>query len=350
MKISPLAELAESYAAQIKRLLGRGALHADICYREFIRSGQMSKNHGAFANCPELFEEIVEASDLSIPDISHVQKEGETKKFLMKTADGYEIESVILPMQAGGTLCISSQVGCRLGCRFCETGRMGLLRNLDAREICAQVFAARHLLKSPIRNVVFMGMGEPLDNFDNVSQAIGILKDPAGFGFGRSNITLSTSGCVPMMDRLPELGINLAVSVNAPSDEIRSRLMPINRKYPMATLYEAMKRYCEKTGKQILVAYVLIGGVTDELSYADQLASYLDGLNVKVNVIPYNPQSRHGMQPPARERVDAFVAQLRSLGLSTMLRQTKGQDIMAACGQLGKRSAHPKPHATLPSA
>ena len=241
-------------------------------------------------------------------------------------------------MQSGGTLCVSSQVGCRMGCAFCETGRMGLLRNLTTEEIVSQIFVAKHHLKFSIRNIVFMGMGEPFDNYDNVMQAVRVLTDPKGFGFGKRHITVSTSGCVDGIECLmaePEETPNLAVSINAPIEELRNRLMPVNKKYNLERLYQAMKAYCQTTGREILVAYVLLKDVNDTLEHADLLARYLEGLDVKVNVIPYNPQSRDRFSPPEEAVIEEFTQHLRSKGLYTLRRVTKGRDIMAACGQLG---------------
>lgn len=183
-----------------------------------------------------------------------------------------------------------------------------------------------------------MGMGEPLDNYEHVIQAVKILSDPHGLGFGIRQLTISTSGNIEgIYQLLNEKGFipNLAVSVNAPTDEMRNRLMPVNRKHNMQALYDAMKTFCDQTNREILAAYVLIQGENDTLAHADLLASYLKGLNVKVNLIPYNPQSHDRYQASPQESIDAFNSRLREHGYFTLLRQTKGQPIMAACGQLG---------------
>ena len=181
-----------------------------------------------------LIEEMLQLVDQALLPIVSEQHDGDTTKFLLKLSDGLETESVLIPMQAGVTLCISSQVGCKMGCTFCETGRMGLLRSLTVREIIAQVFTARFVLNSPVRNIVFMGMGEPFDNYDNVMQAIRVLTDPAGLGFGPSRITVSTSGCLDEIYRFIEdadPALNLAVSINAPTDQIRDKIMPVNHQW-----------------------------------------------------------------------------------------------------------------------
>lgn len=329
---------SQEFASLIRDHLGKGYQHALLFYQEWYRTGQMTGKHPAFANAQALLQEMRQCIDCSILPLSSKREDGQTGKFLVKTADQLEIESVLIPMQAGGTLCLSSQVGCRMGCAFCETGRMGLLRNLTTAEIANQLFIARFILGFQVRNLVFMGMGEPFDNYDNVMKAIRIFTDPYGFGLGIHHLTLSTSGRVEEIYRfMDEVGPipHLAVSLNAPTDELRNRLMPINRRHSLNDLYEAMLAFNRKRGKSILVAYVLLKGQNDTLEHADQLARYLQGLNVKINLIPYNPQSHDRFQPPEQPILEAFTARLRAKGYHTLLRQTKGQKIMAACGQLG---------------
>jgi 23S rRNA (adenine2503-C2)-methyltransferase len=326
------------FSDQIWTQLGKGRIHARLLYEEFFRTGKISDRHPSFANAKTLFKEILELVEISLPSLVQEKTDGQTGKILLRTQDQLEIESVLIPMQSGGTLCISSQVGCRMGCVFCETGRMGLLRNLTVEEIVAQVFMARHILGFKVRNIVFMGMGEPFDNYDAVMQSVKVLMDPKGMGFGRNHITLSTSGCIEGIERLIQEGAagpNLAVSINAPQDSIRNRLMPINRKHNMQQLYQSMHKYCSETGRQILAAYVLLKDQNDSMEQADQLADFLKGLNVKINLIPYNPQSCDRFQPSDLTTLNAFALRLRSHGYYTLLRVTKGQKIMAACGQLG---------------
>ncbi len=329
---------SQEFASLIREKLGKGYQHALLAYQEWFRTGQLTGKNPAFLNAQGLLQAIEQLIDFSLPSLVGERQDGHTGKFLLKTSDQLEIESVLIPMQAGGTLCISSQVGCRMGCTFCETGRMGLLRNLTTSEIVSQLFVARFVMGFNVRNLVFMGMGEPFDNYENVMQAVRILTDPHGFGLGIHHITISTSGRVEEIYRLiEEKGSipHLAVSLNAPTDELRNRLMPVNRHYPLKELYQAMQAFGIKRGKPILVAYVLIKGQNDTLDHADQLASFLQGLQVKVNIIPYNPQSRDRYQAPEQETIEAFTARLREKGYYTLLRQTKGQKIMAACGQLG---------------
>lgn len=339
MKYSIFSYTSHEYASLIRDRLGKGYQHALLVYQEWYRTGQVLGQHPAFSNAQVLLEEIRNLTDWSsLPLSSKKQDCSETGKFLLKTPDHLEIESVLIPMQAGATLCLSSQVGCRMGCAFCETGRMGLLRNLTVQEIIGQLFVARFTLGFHIRNLVFMGMGEPFDNYDNVMQAIRIFTDSHGFGLGIHHLTVSTSGRVEEIYRFmnePNPIPHLAISLNAPTNELRNRLMPINRRHSLTDLYQAMQAYNTKRGKSILVAYVLLNGQNDTLEHANQLADYLRGLNVKINLIPYNPQSHDRYQTPNQSVLEAFTAHLRKKGYHTLLRQTKGSKIMAACGQLG---------------
>lgn len=332
-----LSHTAQGYSAHIYAKLGKGREHARLLYQEVFRTGQAKGNHPAFANAPLLREEILACTDLSLPQLLERGDEAETKKYLLQTEEGLEYEMVLLPMSAGNTLCISSQVGCAMGCAFCETGKMGLLRNLSTREITAQLFHARHTLGQEVRNLVFMGMGEPLDNFEAVKEAIAVFTDMNGFGLGPSRLTVSTSGCVPQIYRMIEEidpAVNLAVSVNASTDESRSRLMPINRCHDMAELKEAMLAYCAHPRRRIFAEYVVIAGRNDTPDDARRLAAYLQGLRVTVNLIPYNPGTVGTFQPGDPESLRKMLTEA---GFRVFVRETKGQKIMAACGQLGNR-------------
>jgi 23S rRNA (adenine2503-C2)-methyltransferase len=272
-------------------------------------------------------------------------RDGELIKFVQQRPDGLEIESVIIPMTGRGrnwkTLCVSSQVGCAMGCTFCETAQLGKLAQLSAGEIVGQVVAARRHFAADIRNVVFMGMGEPFDNFDEVIQAVRVLTDTSGLSMGMSHITLSTVGRVEGIRRLAGLGwrrINLAVSLNAPNDAIRSQIMPINRVEPMAMLREAMLAYPLRKCQFLMIEYVLIPGVNNALEHAAELAEYLRPIQCCVNVIPYNPRRESPYEAPTDAQVWAFLDQLEAAGQFCKRRVTKGRDFMAACGQLGNRA------------
>lgn len=286
-------------------------------------------------------------------------RDGPLIKFVQRTPDGLETESVIIPMWRKGrrwtTLCVSSQVGCAMGCTFCETAQLGRLRNLTAAEIVGQVVAARRLCDTaarhcgtavlgcdaPLTNVVFMGMGEPFDNFDEVIQAVRVLTDPMGLSFGMSRITISTVGRVEGIRRLAALGwrrVNLAVSLNAPNDEIRSRIMPINRAESMDELRRALLDYPLRRCQFLMIEYVLIPGVNDAADHARQVAEYLRGIKCCVNVIPYNPRLNSPWPAPGEESVQRFLGRLQDAGQFCKKRITKGREYMAACGQLGNRA------------
>ena len=327
----------DSFAERIFSELGKGRDHARAVYAQWMRKGSM-KGFAVEPHARALLDQIIELTDFSLPEHQIVHNEDGTLKFLLKLDDGLECESVFIPMHSKSTLCISSQVGCKMGCTFCETGRMGLLRSLTVEEIVSQVFIARHLLNQRLDNIVFMGMGEPLENFDRVVRAIEILTEDAGLAFGPSRITVSTSGIVDKIDAFAEVvdpRVHLAVSINAPNDEIRKKIMPVNRIWDMRALKGAMERFCAHPKREIFAEYVLIKEINDSIDAADELAEYLQGLKVKVNLIPYNPQSRDRFAPPEQEAMEAFSKRMQTHGFLTFLRQTKGRKIMAACGQLG---------------
>lgn len=344
------AHTSESYSLAVKAALGKGYHHAALIYSEWFRSGKVTGAHPAFKNALQLLEEILSITAFDLLSISKQVQQGEIIKFLTHLPDSYEIESVIIPMKFGWSLCVSSQVGCRMGCTFCQTGKMGLIRHLSTQEIVSQLFNARYVLGFDIRNIVFMGMGEPMDNFDAVIKTIEIFTDPFGFGIGKRHVTISTSGRIDGIKRMikeVDPAVNLAVSVNAPNDEIRTKLMPLNRKYSMANLHAAMQEYCAHPRRSILVEYVLLKDLTDSLDDADQLADYLQGLKVKINLIPYNPQRPDRYQPPSQEVQEAFSKRLRQKGYYTLFRHTKGNQIMAACGQLGNADLKAKRSTSL---
>lgn len=281
------------------------------------------------------------ARDAELP-VSRSSVDGETVKFCLRTFDGYEIESVIIPMGAGGntwrTLCVSTQVGCARGCTFCQTARMGLIRNLTVPEILAQANAAKREFGADVRNVVFMGMGEPMDNLDSVIPAIEIFHRNKSYLIARRRMTVSTVGKCAGIRRLGSLGwrrLGLAVSLNASNDEVRSQIMPINRAEPMAMLRDAIASYPVRAGGHVLIEYVLIKGLNDQPAHVDELAAYLKGLPTCVNLIPWNPIEGIAFETPAPETVDSFQQALIDRGQLTFRRNTKGRAAMGACGQLG---------------
>ena len=274
-----------------------------------------------------------------IPVTEETSKDG-TRKFLWQLYDGERIESVLLTHGNHTTACISSQVGCPLNCSFCATGQSGFRRDLTAGEITGQLLAMEKRLGTNIGNVVFMGMGEPFLNIRAVFKAIAILNSPKMRNLGARHITISTSGIVPGILDLAEfpLPVRLSVSLHAPNDALRSKIMPVNRKYPLGPLVNALRTYQQKTGERITLEYVMIQKVNDEPELAFEMAALLSGLGVYVNLIPYNPV-KDVYQRSTPERIKAFAAVLTQLGIENEIRREKGTDINAACGQLRRRES-----------
>ena len=270
----------------------------------------------------------------------HTASDG-TRKLALRTDDGAVIEAVVIPAVFGdpsrATLCISSQVGCAMNCRFCLTAKMGLLRHLSAAEIVEQVILARRLFPETwISNVVFMGMGEPLHNLEAVITATRILCDDHGIGLSARRVTVSTSGLIPAIQRyVAESPARLAVSINATTDEIRDEIMPVNRKYPLGALLAALRALPLARNDRIILEYVLLADLNDTPADAERLAALVAGLPCKLNLIPFNPHPGSEFRRPAPERVLAFKAALQSHHLNTSIRATRGDERMAACGQLG---------------
>ena len=287
------------------------------------------------------------------PEVAAAQTSGDgTRKFLFRFRDAQEAETVYIPDLAEdrGTLCISSQVGCTLSCRFCHTGTQRLVRNLGAAEIVAQFMAARDAYgewPSPkgetprlLSNIVLMGMGEPLYNYENVARAMRICMDGEGIGLSRRRITLSTSGVVPMMDRCgAELGVNLAVSLHAVRDDLRDELVPLNRKYPIAELIAACRRYPgASNARRITFEYVMLKGVNDTPADARALVALIAGIPAKVNLIPFNPWPGSAYETSTPAAIRAFAAIVMDAGYASPVRTPRGRDILAACGQLRTES------------
>ena len=266
-----------------------------------------------------------------------------TRKWVLRIGEGQAIETVFIPDKGRGTLCISSQVGCAMDCAFCSTAQQGLNRNLDVAEIVAQVWFAAKALggdfqnERVISNVVFMGMGEPLANYGALIPAIRILQDDFGFGLSKRRVTVSTSGLVPFIDRLREaVDTALAISLHAPDDTLRNELVPINRKYPLAELMDACRRYTAGRDHKMHVVYeyVMLDGVNDSPALARDLARLLGGMPAKVNLIPFNPFPQTRFRRSRPEAIEAFAGVLRGKNILATTRRTRGEDIDAACGQL----------------
>lgn len=271
-----------------------------------------------------------------------------TIKWLFDVGDGNAVESVYIPEDDRGTLCVSSQAGCAVGCRFCSTGHQGFSRNLSTGEIVAQLWFAEHFLRQHltrtdrvITNVVMMGMGEPLQNYNALIPALRVMLDDHGYGLSRRRLTVSTSGVVPMMDRLAQdCPVALAVSLHAPNDTLRDNLVPLNRKYPIDELLEACNRYLQHAPRDFITfEYCMLDGVNDEPEHARQLIALVrkhatGGVWCKFNLIPFNPFPESGLRRSPHERVQAFAKILLDAGIVTTVRKTRGDDIDAACGQL----------------
>lgn len=263
----------------------------------------------------------------------------DTVKYLYEMHDGELVESVLMKYNHGYSLCISTQVGCRMGCNFCATGLYGLTRNLTASEMLAQITSAERDKGIRVSNVVLMGMGEPLDNFDNVVRFLQLVSDERGLNIGMRHISLSTSGLVPGIYKLMEykFPITLSVSLHAPNDELRSSIMKVNRSFGIESLMKACRDYIAVTGRRISFEYALIEGVNDSDRCARQLAVLMRGMLCHVNLIPANPVKENSYKKPDRQRLEHFCKLLCSLGVNTTIRRTLGSDIDASCGQLRGR-------------
>ncbi len=308
---------------------------------------------GAMSNLSKaLRQRLPEVAELRLPEVISEQiSDDGTRKWMLRLPDGGAVETVFIPEAGRGTLCVSSQVGCPLECSFCATGRQGFNRNLGTGEILGQIFLAARLLgqfpctpaRRRITNVVFMGMGEPLLNFDNVVRAINVMLDDNAYGLSRRRVTVSTAGVVPAMDRLKEASpVSLAVSLHAPDDRLRDQLVPLNRTYPLKELLAACKRFAgEESGshEQITFEYVMLDGVNDSSAQAHALVRLLAGIPAKVNLIPWNPVAGVDYRRAKPQAVERFRAILQRAGLITITRKTRGDDIDAACGQLVGRVA-----------
>lgn len=306
--------------------------------------GRRARSFGEMTDLSKALRETLEqAAIITALDPSAVLCSGDgTRKYRFLLADGEAIESVLLPERDHFTLCVSTQVGCALGCKFCLTAKRGWLRNLKPSEILDQVIGVKTTLapEERLTNLVFMGMGEPLQNFRNVLQALEILRSPVGLQFSHRRITLSTSGIIPeMVELLSQKNfVKLAISLNATTDEQRSKLMPINRKYPLKDLLSACREISLPNRERITFEYVLIKGINDSEEDAHRLTRLIKGIRAKVNLIPFNEHPGSSFRKPSAGGVQMFREILLAQGFTAMIRQSKGADILAACGQLAGRS------------
>jgi 23S rRNA (adenine2503-C2)-methyltransferase len=309
--------------------------------------------HAMTSLAKPLRERLAEGYVIARPEATEdrVSADG-SRKWLLRMVDGHEIECVHIPEEDRGALCISTQVGCTLNCRFCHTGTQTLVRNLGVGEIVGQVMMARDTLgewPSPadgrmISNIVVMGMGEPLYNYDNVAAALKVVMDAEGIAISKRRITLSTAGVVPMIERCgAELGVNLAISLHAVSDDLRDRLVPLNKKYPIAELLAACRTYPTGTNaRRVTFEYVMLDGVNDSPADARALVRLLAGIPAKVNLIPFNPWPGAPFRCSSAAAIKAFAEIVNAAGYSSPVRVPRGRDILAACGQLKSASVRAK--------
>jgi len=336
-------------------------LSRDDLHRDFIDAGipkfrvkqiwHWLYHHGvrSFEDMPnipkDLRSKLNDLYSITRPEITRAMTSIDgTQKWLLRFQDGEEAECVHIPESDRGTLCISSQVGCTLTCKFCHTGTQKLVRNLTSAEIIGQMMLARDAFgewPTPfsnrlVSNIVMMGMGEPLYNFDNVAKALKIIMDPEGIALSKRKITLSTSGVVPMMDRCgEEIGVNLAVSLHAVRDDLRNTLVPLNKKYPLKDLMDACRRYPGvNNANRITFEYVMLKGVNDTPADAKELVRLIRGIPAKINLIPFNPWPNSDFECSTPDRIEAFSHIVQKAGYSSPVRTPRGRDILAACGQL----------------
>ncbi|RMH52702.1 MAG: 23S rRNA (adenine(2503)-C(2))-methyltransferase RlmN [Zetaproteobacteria bacterium] len=316
---------------------GARPVHAERLHAWLFRRGRADLTR--LPDLPRaLRERLGEWVDMRLPrPISRCRAGDGTAKYLLSFADGAEVETVLIPAARRLTQCVSTQAGCALGCRFCRTATAGLRRHLTRGEMVAQLLACWQETGVRPRNLVLMGMGEPMHNYEQVAGFIRLVTDPAGLAFAPRRVTLSTAGVVPGIDRLLAdcLPCSLAISLNATTDAVRDRLMPINRKYPIAALLAAMRRFARAfPRRRLLVAYLLIGRVNDSAADAHRLIGLLDGIPCTVNLLPFNPWPGAEWRRPAPDAVDRFRAVLAAAGMVAVVRESRGREIAAACGQL----------------
>ncbi len=324
----------------LARGLGQKPYRAGQIYRWVYARGASSIDEMTDLSL-ELRERLKDAFTIEAPDVAGTfcAKDG-TMKVVFRLADGLMIQSVVMPEGKKASVCLSTQAGCALGCAFCLTGRGGFVRNLTLSEMAGQVLHARKIIgaDAEVTNIVFMGMGEPLLNYDVLVDFIRILTDPAGLAMSHNRITVSTAGITPAVERLGRegLNINLAVSLNAPDGALRERIMPVTRKYPLSGLMKALRGYPLRGKKRLTMEYVLLGGVNDRPADAKRLLMLIRGLRCKVNLIPFNPFGGAAFRRPSDEAVALFRDILMKAGYLAVIRKSRGAEIGAACGQLGR--------------
>lgn len=283
-----------------------------------------------------LQEKLSNTFSLEFIKIIKKQENELTSKYLFLLLDGNYIEAVLMRHDYGISVCVSSQVGCNMGCKFCESGRLKKVRDLEAYEIVEQIILIQNDIKERIDSVVIMGIGEPFDNYDNIMKFIRIINNPFGINIGARHITVSTSGLVPKIKKFmnEDLQVNLAISLHAPSDEIRNKIMPVNKAYSISELIDTLKEYIKKTNRRVTIEYVMLNSVNDSYENAISLANLLRGMNVYVNLIPYNETSHIEFKKSSKDVIMKFYDTLKKNGINVTIRREFGSGIDAACGQL----------------
>lgn len=294
--------------------------------------------------------DVAEVGELTLVQ-RQISRKQDAEKLLFRLPDGFQIESVMMHEATRRTLCVSSQVGCPIDCKFCATGKMGLLRNLSAGEIVNQLLTAQRVCRTNVTNVVLMGMGEPMNNYDEMIKACYLMTDEEGPNLGQRHIVISTSGLIPKIRQFTEEGhkFRLAISLNATTDEVRDKLMPLNRKYPIADLLAAARAYTAKARQRVTFEYVLLEGINDSLQDAARLKKLVAKIPCKVNLIPYNAVDEH-FRRPSVDRIQAFYQRMQDAIVPVTLRWSKGDDIDAACGQLWTKAEHASSGQMMPLA
>ncbi len=290
----------------------------------------------------ELQEKLEKDFSLKMITIAKRQEDKYTKKYLFKLFDGNFIEAVLMKHDYGLSVCVSSEVGCNMGCKFCESGRLKKVRNLGAYEMVEQILLIEEDIGKRISSVVIMGIGEPLDNYDNVMDFIRIINDPKGLAIGARHITLSTCGIIPKIKDLAneDLQINLAISLHAPNTQLRNKIMPVNKAYKLPELMECIKDYIDKTNRRVTIEYVMLDEINDNETQALELSSLLKGLNVYVNLIPYNETNNIEYKRSKKDKILKFYDILKKKGINVTIRKEFGSNIDAACGQLRSKEVN----------
>lgn len=321
----------ENYFLEIGETKFRAAQVFDWLYIKRVKSFDLMTNLKK-----DLIRNLKENFSMDTIKLVKKQSDVDVKKYLFELYDGNKIEAVLMNHDYGNSLCVSTEVGCNMGCRFCESGRLKKVRNLNAFELVLQILKVEEDIKERVSHVVLMGIGEPFDNYDNVMKFINIINDPKGINIGIRHITVSTCGIVPKIREFTKekTGVNLAISLHAPTDDIRDKIMPINKAYKIADIMDAVRDYIAKTNRRVTFEYILLRGINDSEECAIKLANLLKGLNCYVNLIPYNETSHIEYKTSPKVTINGFYDILKEENINVTIRREFGSKVSAACGQL----------------